>query len=101
MLILYWILAAAAVVVVLALFAARPRPTAPADPAPEQEQERVRPGQRDLGANINPSATGNQVDLWPDRTGAQTRCELGALDTNDMTFTGDRPEPKQPPHTSP
>lgn len=49
---------------------------------------------RDLGANINPSQHGNEVDLWPDRTGAQTRRELGARNPVDMTFRGDRPEQK-------
>lgn len=48
--------------------------------------------QRDLGANINPSQLGNEVDLWPDRTGAQTRRELGARKATDVTFVGDRIE---------
>lgn len=51
---------------------------------------------RDLGANINPSQTGNEVNLWPDRTGARTRRELGARHAVDMTFAGDREEQKAP-----
>lgn len=51
--------------------------------------------ERDLGGNINPSQHGNEVDLWPDRTGARTRRELGARHAVDMTFAGDRPERKQ------
>lgn len=49
-------------------------------------------GGRDLGANVNPSQTGNEKDLWPDRTGARTRTELGARHAVDMTFAGDREE---------
>lgn len=63
-------------------------------------RERVGAGSRraegehgqDLGANINPSQQGNEVDLWPDRTGARTRRELGARQATDMTFTGEREE---------
>ena len=52
----------------------------------------VRTGQRDLGANVNPSQLGNEVDLWPDRTGARTRRELGARQATDVTYAGDRIE---------
>lgn len=93
--ILYWILAAVAGFLLLSLLARRNRPTAPETPG--LQPTKVQPGERDLGANINPSATGNQVNLWPDRTGAQTRYELGARDTTDMTFAGDRPETTEPP----
>lgn len=94
-LILYGILAVVAGALLLGLLARPNRPTAPETPGPQQNT--VHTGERDLGANINPSATGNQVNLWPDRTGAQTRYELGARDTTDMTFVGDRPEAKEPP----
>lgn len=47
---------------------------------------------RDLGANINPSQQGNEVDLWPDRTGARTRRELGARRAANVTYAGDREE---------
>ncbi|HYF91333.1 MAG TPA: hypothetical protein VD969_03700 [Symbiobacteriaceae bacterium] len=50
--------------------------------------------QRDLGANVNPSQHGNEVDLWPDRTGARTRRELGAREATDVSFVGDRVEAK-------
>ena len=49
---------------------------------------------RDLNANINPSQLGNEVDLWPDRTGARTRKELGARKAADVTYAGDREEHK-------
>ncbi|MFZ5825110.1 MAG: hypothetical protein ACOY94_12355 [Bacillota bacterium] len=49
-------------------------------------------GGRDLGANINPSQLGNEVDLFPDRTGARTRRELGARHAADVTFSGEREE---------
>lgn len=49
----------------------------------------------DRGANINPSQLGNEVDLWPDRTGARTRRELGARHAADVSFVGDREEHKQ------
>lgn len=51
---------------------------------------------RDLNANINPSQGGNEADLWPDRTGARTRKELGARRAADVTFRGDREEHKGP-----
>ncbi|HYG58555.1 MAG TPA: hypothetical protein VD902_10905 [Symbiobacteriaceae bacterium] len=54
----------------------------------------VRRGGRDLGANINPSQAGNEVDLWPDRTGPRTRRELGARQATDVTYAGDRVERK-------
>jgi len=50
--------------------------------------------EKDLGANVNPSQHGNEVDLWPDRTGARTRRELGARQATDVTFAGDRLEVK-------
>lgn len=49
-------------------------------------------GGRDLGANVNPSQLGNEVDQWPDRTGARTRRELGARHAADVTFSGEREE---------
>ncbi len=70
-------------------------------------RERVRAGAdradgrqgRDLGANINPSQHGNEVDLWPDRTGARTRRELGARHAADVSFTGEFGEQKdEVPH---
>ena len=51
---------------------------------------------RDLSANVNPSQLGNEVDLWPDRTGARTRRELGARHAADVTFVGDAEEHKGP-----
>jgi hypothetical protein len=47
---------------------------------------------RDLNANINPSQHGNEADKWPDRTGARTRAELGAVRAIDVSFVGDRAE---------
>jgi hypothetical protein len=44
---------------------------------------------------VNPSQLGNEVDLWPDRTGARTRRELGARHATDVTFVGDRIEHKE------
>jgi hypothetical protein len=72
-----------------------------------QKDKDISTGDRSLGANVNPSQLGNEVDLWPDRTGPQTRRELGARDASDVTFVGDRVEQKgptkaqaqvQPPH---
>lgn len=88
---LIWILAAGAGLLALFLMGAR---------LTGGGRERVTTGQRkaegrggrDLGANINPSQTGNEVNLFPDRTGAQTRRELGARHAVDMTFTGEREE---------
>ncbi|HLN62870.1 MAG TPA: hypothetical protein VK464_15110 [Symbiobacteriaceae bacterium] len=60
-----------------------------------EDENRVRTGQRDLGANVSPSQLGNEVDLWPDRTGARTRRELGARHATDVTFVGDRIEHKE------
>lgn len=57
-----------------------------------EHRDREGRGGRDLGANVNPSQAGNQVDLWPDRTGARTRRELGARHATDVTFTGERAE---------
>jgi hypothetical protein len=61
----------------------------------QYRHEQVQTGDRDLGANINPSQTGNEADLWPDRTGARTRRELGARQATDVTFVGDRVEHKE------
>ncbi len=47
---------------------------------------------RDLNANVNPSQLGNEADLWPDRTGARTRRELGARHAADVTYQGDAEE---------
>lgn len=72
------------------------RPAVPARrPEPAADDTRVSTGDRDLGANINPSQTGNEVDLWPDRTGARTRRELGARHATDVSFVGDRIEHKE------
>jgi hypothetical protein len=60
-----------------------------------------RRGQRALarmgGPQARPEGKGpgrSEVDLWPDRTGPQTRRELGARHATDVTFAGDRIEHK-------
>ncbi|MFZ5817349.1 MAG: hypothetical protein ACOY93_18960 [Bacillota bacterium] len=58
-------------------------------------------GGRDLGGNINPGQEGNRVGLWPLRTGARTRRELGARQAEDRTFTGERPERSGTPDLAP
>jgi hypothetical protein len=40
--------------------------------------------------------TNGETNLWPDRTGARTRKELGAKDTSDVNFVGDELEVKEP-----
>lgn len=57
-----------------------------------QDHKANDPPQRDLNANINPSQTGNELDLFPDRTGARTRLELGAKDAANVSYTGIREE---------
>jgi hypothetical protein len=72
----------------------RVQPQRRPEPGAEYHQEKVTTATRDLGANINPSQTGNEADLWPDRTGPRTRRELGARDATDVSFVGDRVEHK-------
>lgn len=67
-----------------------------ARPALRPENRADGPPARDLGANINPSQHGNERDLWPDRTGAQTRTELGAKHAANVTYVGDREEQPGP-----
>lgn len=85
---LLWILAVVAGL--LAIFFLGARTTLPG----RERVANARDGQgrRDLGANVNPSQAGNEVNLWPDRTGPRTRRELGARHAVDMTFTGNREE---------
>lgn len=47
--------------------------------------------------NSNPTPTQTEQPLWPDRTGAQTRRELGARHAVDISFDGTHEEHKRPP----
>ncbi len=84
---------AVAVFWVASLWRRQPRETRVAQGGRLQDDET--PG-RALNANVNPSQTGNEKNLWPDRTGPQTRKELGAKQAVDRTFVGDKEEHKAP-----
>lgn len=48
-----------------------------------------------------PSQTGNELDLFPDRTGARTKLELGAKEATNHTYQGDKEEPTARPTGTP
>lgn len=88
----FWVLLTAAFLVAAFMIGFRYSVGRRSRPALRPESRADGPPKRDLGANINPSQHGNERDLWPDRTGARTRRELGAKDAANVTFVGDREE---------